>query len=161
MESVVYMIWLNIWQLLMSLTLILISCELFTNSVEWLGKKLRVGDGVVGSIFSAVGTCLPETMVPIIAIVFYGENEESIDVGIGAILGAPFMLSTLAFFVTGVSVLVFWSKRKTGMVMNINNDILSRDISFFIACYSLGISTAFIKIQFIKSIIALFLIGTY
>ncbi len=62
--------WINAAQMLIALFLILISCEFFTNGVEWLGKKLRVGDGVVGSIFSAVGTCLPETMVPIIAIIF-------------------------------------------------------------------------------------------
>lgn len=153
--------WINITQMVMSLALILISCEFFTNGVEWLGKKLKVGDGVVGSVFSAVGTCLPETMVPIIAIMFLGDNKESIDIGVGAILGAPFMLSTLAFFITGLSVLAFWSKRKTGMTMNINNDILSRDISFFIVAYSLGISTAFIKIQFIKGIISAFLIATY
>jgi len=54
----------------MSLALILISCEFFTNGIEWLGRKIGVGDGVVGSIFSAVGTCLPETMIPIIAIIY-------------------------------------------------------------------------------------------
>jgi len=61
-------------QILMSLALILISCEFFTNGIEWLGRKIGVGDGVVGSIFSAVGTCLPETMIPIIAILFLGEE---------------------------------------------------------------------------------------
>ncbi len=65
------MIWLSIGQMVMSLLLILISCELFTNGIEWLGKELKVGDGVVGSIFSAIGTCLPETMVPVIAILFF------------------------------------------------------------------------------------------
>jgi len=76
-------------QILMSLALILISCEFFTNGIEWLGRKIGVGDGVVGSIFSAVGTCLPETMIPIIAILFLGEDKKSVDVGVGAILGAP------------------------------------------------------------------------
>ena len=57
---------LTVLGLVISLVLILVSCELFTNSIEWLGKELRVGDGVVGSLLSAVGTCLPETMIPII-----------------------------------------------------------------------------------------------
>lgn len=155
------MIGINIIQLLMSLAIILISCELFTNGVEWLGKMLKVGDGVVGSIFSAVGTCLPETMVPVIAILFFDKKKDSIDIGIGAIIGAPFMLSTLAFFVTGISVLVFWQKRKTGLDMNINSDILSRDISFFIITYSIGISSAIINIQYIRNLIALFLVAAY
>jgi cation:H+ antiporter len=86
--------WIEIFGLIISLCIILISCELFTNGIEWLGKKLEIGEGVVGSIFSAVGTCLPETLVPIIAILSSKDalNEsESIEVGIGAILGAPFI----------------------------------------------------------------------
>lgn len=150
----------NIARMLLSLMIILISCDLFTNGIEWLGKKLRVGEGVIGSLFSAVGTCLPETMVPVIAILFFRERSLE-DIGIGAIVGAPFMLSTLAFFLTGISVVVFCSKRKKGMKMSINSEILCRDMSFFITSYSLGISAAFIKIKLIKNIIALFLITMY
>lgn len=140
--------------LLISLAIILVSCELFTNGIEWLGKMLKLGDGVVGSIFSAIGTCLPETMIPIIAILFSGDSKENVDVGIGAILGAPFMLSTLAFFVTGLSVLVFKQRRRTGMEMQVNNSILKRDIGFFIVVYAFGISAAFIDNKLIKNIIA-------
>lgn len=153
--------WISVAQILMALALILISCEFFTNGIEWLGRKLGVGDGVVGSIFSAVGTCLPETMVPVIAIVFLREDSGSMDVGVGAILGAPFMLSTLAFFVIGISVVLFRSKRETGMTVNVNSDIVSRDISFFIVAYSVGVATAFINIHFIKGIVSAFLITTY
>lgn len=147
--------------MVMSLLLILISCELFTNGIEWLGKELKVGDGVVGSIFSAIGTCLPETMVPVIAILFFKNNTESIDIAIGAITGAPFMLSTLAFFVTGASVLIFSNKRRTGMRMNANKNILRRDISFFIIAYSFGISSSFLKAQYFKRIVAIALILIY
>jgi len=65
----------NISRMLFSLMIILISCEFFTNGIEWLGKKLRVGEGVVGSLLSAVGTCLPETMIPVIAILFFREKN--------------------------------------------------------------------------------------
>ncbi len=150
----------NISRMLFSLMIILISCEFFTNGIEWLGKKLRVGEGVVGSLLSAVGTCLPETMIPVIAILFFREKKLE-DIGIGAIVGAPFMLSTLAFFITGLSVLIFWSKRKKGLVMNINSEILCRDMSFFITSYTLGILAAFIGIKALKDIIALSLIAMY
>lgn len=147
--------------LLISLVIILLSCELFTNGIEWMGKKMKVGDGVVGSIFSAVGTCLPETMIPVIAILFTENSLKSDDVGIGAIVGAPFMLSTLAFFISGLSVLLFWNKRKTGMKMHVNKNILSRDIGFFIIVYTIGISAAFVGSQQIKFLIAMFLIVYY
>ena len=38
-------------------------------------------------MLAAVGTALPETMIPIIAIVFGGGGEATDDVGVGAILG--------------------------------------------------------------------------
>jgi len=55
---------------ILSLFAILASCELFTNSIEWTGKKFKLNKGVTGSILAAVGTALPETIVPIIAILF-------------------------------------------------------------------------------------------
>ncbi|OGO80335.1 MAG: hypothetical protein A2Y21_02515 [Clostridiales bacterium GWC2_40_7] len=153
--------WFDITKLITSLGIILLSCELFTNGIEWLGWKLKFGDGVVGSIFSAVGTCLPETMIPIIAILFTTGSENNVDIGIGAIIGAPFMLSTLAFFLTGMSVLVFWKRRKSGIAMRVNKKILSRDIGFFIIIYSIGVAASFINIQLVKYIIAAFLFGCY
>ena len=151
--------WIDVLMLILSLAIILLSCELFTNGIEWLGKKLKVGDGVVGSIFSAVGTCLPETTIPIIAILF--SNSGSSDIGIGAIAGAPFMLSTLAFFVTGVAVLGFWKRRKTGLNMTVNNKVLSRDIGFFIIVYTVGIGVSFVRIDFIRYLSAVFLLACY
>src|SRR3954464_4837535 len=91
---------------------ILIGAELFTNGIEWFGRKLELAEGAVGSVLAAVGTALPETMIPIIAIGFASEGSHSAnEVGVGAILGAPFMLSTLAMFVTGVGVLAFRARR--------------------------------------------------
>lgn len=153
--------WLQVVSILLSLGIILMSCELFTNGVEWLGKKLRVGDGVVGSIFSAVGTCLPETFIPVIAILFSPGSENSADISIGAIIGAPFMLGTLAFFITGLSVIIFRKSRKTGLNMNVNIHIISRDIIFFILMYALGMSAALIGSERAKPAIALILAVSY
>ncbi|MFA6308735.1 MAG: sodium:calcium antiporter [Clostridia bacterium] len=147
--------------LAVSLIIILISCDFFTNGIEWLGKKLNLGEGVVGSIFSAVGTCLPETIIPVIAILFSKGLKDNEDIGIGAILGAPFMLSTLAFFVTGLSVLIFWKRRKTGMKMSANNKVLGRDLGFFILVYILGVGVSFVDLHIVKIIVAFFLLACY
>src|SRR5437773_2246198 len=55
--------------LVLGLVLILIGCDVFTNSIEWLGKKLNLNEGLLGSIFAAVGTALPETLIPIVAVI--------------------------------------------------------------------------------------------
>ncbi len=151
----------NIIILILSLGIILTGCELFTNGIEWLGKKLNLGDGVVGSIFSAVGTCLPETLIPIIALLFSEHSKESVDIGIGAIVGAPFMLATLAFFITGLSVIIFSKRRKTGYRLNVNLNILSRDISFFVVVYTSMIVASIVTYGVIKNMFALILIGCY
>src|SRR5438270_10931748 len=95
---------MDIVLLVIAFVVILIGAELFTNGIEWFGRKLDLAQGAVGSVLAAVGTALPETMIPIIAIAFGGGGAETDAIGIGAILGAPFMLSTLAMFVTGAVV---------------------------------------------------------
>ena len=53
-----------------ALVIILLGAELFTNGIEWFGRKLGLAEGAVGSVLAAVGTALPETLIPIIAILF-------------------------------------------------------------------------------------------
>ena len=99
---------MEIFELLVALAVILIAAELFTNGIEWFGHKLNLAEGAVGSVLAAVGTALPETMIPLVAILFAGSAASPrppTHIGVGAILGAPFMLSTLAMFVTGVGVI--------------------------------------------------------
>lgn len=151
---------INIISLLLSLGIILFGCELFTNGIEWLGKRLKLGDGVVGSIFSAVGTCLPETLIPIIALLFSKNDTNSVDIGIGAIAGAPFMLATLAFLVTGLSTLIFSNRRKSNK-LNVNLNVISRDLSFFIIVYSVAILSSLFTLGVFKSILAILLIASY
>lgn len=137
--------------MLFCLGIILMSAEAFTNGVEWLGKRLRLGAGAVGSVLAAVGTALPETMVPVIA--FLGtEGEAAIaEVGIGAILGAPFMLSTLALFISGVAVLIF---RRSNGPLFVNSSVIRRDIGFFLAVYSFAIFASFLPTRSLKLVVA-------
>ena len=93
--------------LILMLILILVAAEIFTNALEHLGEKLKISEGVTGSIFAAIGTALPESSIPLIAILgTHQQNQNNVhDVGMGAILGAPLMLSTLAFAIMALSVL--------------------------------------------------------
>ena len=125
--------------LLVSFVVILAGAELFTNAIEWFGKKLGLGEGMVGSVLAAVGTALPETMIPVIAILFV-RTEEAQAVGIGAILGAPFMLSTAAMFVTGVAVLAYARSGRRTTAVNVNQRILGRDLRFFLGMYILAVA---------------------
>ena len=69
--------------------------------MEWAGHKLELGEGAVGSLLAAVGTAMPETLIPIVAIIGGAEGAE--DVAVGAIIGAPFLLATIAMALVGTS----------------------------------------------------------
>jgi cation:H+ antiporter len=129
--------------LLVAFVIILLGAELFTNGIEWFGHKLQLAEGAVGSVLAAVGTALPETMIPIIAILF-GTGDASHAVGIGAILGAPFMLSTLAMFVTGVAVIASRNRRQSGTVMPVSTGVLAHDMRYFAIAYALAVGVAFV-----------------
>ena len=78
-----------VWGLLAaSLVVILAGAELFTNGIEWVGEGFGLSEGAVGSVLAAVGTALPETLLPIVAIL--SGHSAGDEIGIGAILGAPF-----------------------------------------------------------------------
>ena len=148
--------------LLIALVIILIGAELFTNGIEWFGRSLNLAEGAVGSVLAAVGTALPETLIPIIAIVF-ATGQASDEIGVGAILGAPFMLSTLAMFVTGIAILAFRRRRATGGELRIDTDVLAHDIRYFAIAYALAIGSAFLPLEpvWIRWIAAAVLIGIY
>jgi len=128
---------------------ILIGAELFTNGIEWFGRKLELAEGAVGSVLAAVGTALPETMIPIIAILTGGGSSASHGIGVGAILGAPFMLSTLAMFVTGVAVLIVGRNRPERAEMPVDTGVLAHDMRYFGMAYAIAIGAALVALALI------------
>ncbi|HEY8369735.1 MAG TPA: sodium:calcium antiporter [Thermodesulfobacteriota bacterium] len=119
-------------ELIGSMIVILAGCEMFANGVEHVGEKAHLSHAAAGSLLAAVGTALPETMIPILAIVF-GAAGSGHDIGIGAILGAPFMLSTLAFFLLGLTVTILWALGRRQWRMDVNIKSLAFELRWFIA----------------------------
>jgi cation:H+ antiporter len=95
---------------------IYLSCEWFVNAVEWLGRRLKVGPLAVGTVLAAFGTALPESVVTFVAVVF-GHGAEQKDIGIGAAMGGPLALATVAYGVTGAMMVVRRRARRREFVM--------------------------------------------
>jgi cation:H+ antiporter len=146
--------------LLLSLLVILLGAQLFTNAIEWFGHLLGIAEGAVGSVLAAIGTAMPETMIPLIAILFAG-GEHSHDVGIGAIIGAPFLLSTAAFAITGLGVLHFRRSRRTDTTMRVDPAVIRRDLGYFFLIFSLAIFASFVPFEASKYGIAALLLSLY
>ena len=116
-----------VWGLLVaSLVVILAGAELFTNGIEWVGEGFGLSEGAVGSVLAAVGTALPETLLPIVAIL--SGHSAGDEIGIGAILGAPFMLTTLAMFVLGVTVVVMSRRGKRSSTLEHDPGVFVQDL---------------------------------
>ncbi|HET9876966.1 MAG TPA: sodium:calcium antiporter [Mycobacterium sp.] len=89
---------------------IYLSCEWFVNAVEWLGQRLNVKKMAVGTILAAFGTALPESVVTLVAVTT-GPTAQIRNIGVGAAMGGPLVLATVAYGVTGVMLL---ARRRTG-----------------------------------------------
>ena len=131
----------------------------------------------MGSVLAAVGTALPETMIPIVAIVtaaLSGEGGEAAgEIGIGAILGAPFLLATLAIFVTGAAAFVYHGRREQGMEIRcreasvgdefpwcktpgkdvvVDRKSIARDVGFFLMFFAVATGVGIVELPSIARI---------
>ncbi len=150
---------ISIIQVAVLLIGILLSCQVFTNAIEHLGEKLNLGHQFTGSILAAVGTALPETILPLVAIYMAqtAAGGGHSDIAVGAIVGAPFMLSTLAFFLLGLSILLHKKTRKSNF-LEVNRVHLLRDLKFFLVIFAPVVVLALYEVHFqIKIFVAVFL----
>jgi cation:H+ antiporter len=120
--------------------LIYLSCEAFVNGIEWVGHKFKVGETATGSILAAFGTALPESVVTLVATAF-GGTEEHRQLGVGAALGGPLALSTVAYGVVGLAMI--GAARKLGrrqMIVEADSRRLARDQAWFLAIFAAKIA---------------------
>jgi len=150
-----------VFELVVMLVIILLASELFTNALEHLGATLRISEGVTGSLFAAVGTALPETIVPLLAI-FAGTTNKQLneEVGVGAILGAPLMLSTLSTCLMVIAVLR--SRGASGFVNPERSGFL-RDLDFFLFAFVVAAAAMFVpeEARYIRAGLSAILVTTY
>ncbi|MGQ9630579.1 MAG: sodium:calcium antiporter [bacterium] len=143
--------------LFLGLVLILASCEGFAISIEHLGRRLKLGANVVGNFMAAFGTALPEALFTIIAIVS-GRGD---DVGIGAILGAPFMLGTFVFCLTGLTVFIHAASEGKELTMAADIRHLSKDMRHFLILMGAAVLGAFITVRWVKVLLGIVMVGNY
>jgi len=151
---------INIAILLVALVVILLGATVFTNGLEWFGKKMGLSDGAVGSIFAAIGTALPETLIPVIAILF-GSKQAGYSIGVGAIIGAPFMLGTLAFFISGIAVIVNRKKRNDYPAMRVDTVVMRRDMEYFLILYGIAVASTVLRHPVFKLVVSVGLLLFY
>ena len=127
---------------------IYLACEWFVNAIEWLGVRLKVGHLAVGTILAAAGTALPESVVTLVAALFAGAAHGD-DIAVGAALGGPLVVGTLAYAVTGAMLL---GRRRTSRPLaeldGTDTAKLARDQTWFLAIFVVKVALGLVAFAF-------------
>ena len=118
------------------------ACEYFVNGVEWFGRKAGVSQNAVGTVLAAFGTALPESVVTFVAVVF-GHDAAAKDIGVGAALGGPLVLATVAYPIVGIMLLITRSQPPHRPI-ELNRQRLSRDQGWFLLIFIFKIALGFV-----------------
>lgn len=135
------------------------SCEFFVNGVEWLGRKLGIGETATGTILAAFGTALPESAVTFAAVVF-GRDAAQRDIGVGAALGGPLVLATISYAVVGMAML--WNRRRLGRAtagIECDAKKLRNDQAWFLSIFIVKIALGLLVFRYKPWLGALFLLA--
>lgn len=124
--------------LILSIGLVCLACFLFNNAMEWLAKIYELSEGTIGSVLSVIGTSLPQMVVPLIAFIFFRQSE-TIQIGVGTIIGTPFVLSTLGFGLIGATIITLAKKGERSSEIDADQMIISRNLKFFLITYSFAV----------------------
>jgi cation:H+ antiporter len=112
------------------------ACAFFVNGVEWVGRRANVSQNATGTILAAFGTALPESVVTFVAVVF-GTSAADKDIGVGAALGGPLALSTIAYSVVGLTLIGSAHLRVSAkQALDVDCRRLSRDQGWFLGIFA-------------------------
>ncbi len=149
---------LSVCLLLAAAGAIYFACEFFVNGVEWVGRKFNLEQKATGTILAAIGTALPESVVTFVAVAF-GHDDAQKQIGIGAALGGPLVLATIAYATVGWVLLVKKGSSHARAPLNVDYRHLSRDQGWFIAIFVVKIALGLIAFAFKPVLGAAFLVA--
>ena len=133
------------------------ACEFFVNGVEWVGHRFRLGATTTGTVLAAFGTALPESAVTFVAVVF-GRDAAQKDIGVGAALGGPLVLATIAYAVVGLTLL--GNRKRLGRestLVEVNHRRLSHDQAWFLSIFVVKVGLGLVAFAFKPALGVLFL----
>jgi len=138
---------------------IYVACEYFVNAIEWLGRKLKLGSTATGTVLAAFGTALPESAVTFVAVTF-GKTASARDIGVGAAMGGPLVLATIAYAVVGMAL---WYNRqrlqRADCIIRVDRLRLARDQSWFLAIFAVKVGLGLFAFAFKPLLGVLFLMA--
>ncbi len=146
---------LTLLGLLGSAAAIYVACEYFVNGVEWVGHRFAMEQKATGALLAAFGTALPESIVTLVAVL--GHDSARKDLGVGAAMGGPLALATIAYATVGLSLLL--CRRSLAGGKGLDMRALSRDQFWFITLFIVKMGLGLIVFAFKPWLGVLFLLA--
>jgi cation:H+ antiporter len=134
---------LALWELLGAVVLVIVAADAFTNAVEWIDARTGLTSSAAGAVVAAVGSSLPETIVAFIALVIL-RDARSHAIGVGTVVGAPFMLGTVILSLMGV-LAIARAKRDGNQSLAIPVAPTVVGAGLFIATFALALAASFVR----------------
>jgi len=141
-------------------TAVLIGGWLFTNSMEHISHRYRLGGSFVGAVISPVLTSLPELIVFLVALLVYG-GVSGEEVAVGTVIGEPFVVSTIIYpIIFLVAVIGFRRGSRNDLVLEVGRELILPFI-VVIALYPTVLLPALLGVGVIRYVIATALFIAY
>lgn len=128
---------------LLSAVTIYLACEYFVNGIEWTGHHLKLSQSATGSLLAALGTALPECIVTLSALLM-GDAPAQQQIGIGAALGGPLVLSTLGYAAVGLTLLLCLSPEQRVIEEAVQREI-GRDQLWFAGIFLVAVALGMVS----------------
>ncbi|QIY87729.1 sodium:calcium antiporter [Aeromonas media] len=123
---------------LLSAVTIYLACEYFVNGIEWTGHHLKFSQSATGSLLAALGTALPECIVTLTALLM-GDAPAQQQIGIGAALGGPLVLSTIGYAAVGLTLLLCMGSEHRAIDSKVQRET-GRDQAWFVAIFLVAVA---------------------
>ncbi|MEM4970315.1 MAG: hypothetical protein QXE01_03585 [Sulfolobales archaeon] len=103
---------------------------LFVNAIEYIGHRARWTGSFTGAVISPLFTSIPELLMFLVALYIYG-GVSGEKIGIGTVLGQPFMAATVIFPVIFLVALIgYLAGRRDDMVLEVERSLVIPYILF-------------------------------
>ncbi len=139
---------------------VLVGGWLFTNSMEYLSHRYRIGGSFVGAVISPILTSFPELIVFLVALLLYG-GVSGEDVAVGTVIGEPFVVSTVIYpLIFLIALIGFYRGSRDDLVLEVGRELVIPFI-IVIALFPTVLLPAVIRSFIVRYLIASLLIIIY
>lgn len=140
--------------------LLYVASDAFTNAVEWIGAMYGLTRSAVGAVVAAIGSSLPETTLAAVALLLL-RDPQSQEIGIGAVLGAPFMLTTIVFGLLGIAAYVRTTRKQSKGILAAPLELATFGLSLFLLTFALVVGASFAPTRAVRTAATIAVIALY